>query len=362
MERTPIKINKIFLFLCILICSLKVINAQQEVNTKKVTIGLKIAPPFVEKSDTGFRGLSIESWELVNSALEWEYDYKLYESLPELMDAIEKKEVDFSINPITVTEERALKYDFTQPYFISNTVMARKSKSSLWNVFLNLWSWRFISAVGILVSVIFIFGFFIWLFERKKNKEQFGVGRWKGLGQGFWWSAVTMTTVGYGDKAPQTTMGRLIGIIWMFIAVITISSLTAGIASSLTVQNLNDEITSVNDLSKFRVETVDDSSSADYLQSYHIDYMPVASVKQGILNLDNETSQIFVYDEPLMFYEIEQLDLKNKIQTLPYILRKDYFGYCFPKNSKLVSQVNPILISSLKTLDWMTLIKKYQNQ
>ncbi|MBV7440382.1 transporter substrate-binding domain-containing protein [Weeksellaceae bacterium TAE3-ERU29] len=354
--------NKVLLFLCIFICSLKIINAQQEVSTKKVIIGLKIAPPFVEKSHTGFRGLSVDSWQLVNSVLEWKYEYKLYNSLPELMDAIEKREVDFSINPITVTEERAVKYDFTQPYFISNTVMARKDQSSVWNTFLNLWSWRFISAVGILIGVIFIFGFLIWIFERKKNKEQFGVGKWKGIGQAFWWSAVTMTTVGYGDKAPQTTMGRFIGIIWMFIAVVTISSLTAGIASSLTVQNLNEEIKSVNDLSKFKVETVEDSSSADYLQSYRIDYLPVSSVKQGILNLKNEASQIFVYDEPLMLYEIEQLGLKKEIQTIPYILRKDYFGYCFPKDSKLVSQVNPVLISSLKTLDWMTLIKKYQNQ
>ena len=357
-----LRINKLLFFLCIVFSFTKIVYSQEEVSTKKVIIGIKLAPPFVERSNMGsFRGLSIDSWDLVNNALGWDYEYKLYDSLPALMDAVKSKEVDFSINPITVTEERFKEYNFTQPYFISNTVMARKSESAIWNVLVNLWSWQFISAVGVLVSIIFIFGFLIWFFERKKNKEQFG-GKWKGIGQGFWWSAVTMTTVGYGDKAPQTTMGRFVGIIWMFFAVITISSLTAGIASSLTVQNLNDEITSVNDLVKFKVETVGNSSSESYLESYHINYKSVPSVKEGLEHLKNGTSQIFVYDEPLVYYEIDKLGLKKDIQIMPYILRKDYFSYCFSKDSKLEEQINPILISSLKTLDWMSIIKKYQYQ
>ena len=38
----------------------------------------------------------------------------------------------------------------------------------------------------------------------------------------FWWAAVTMTTVGYGDKTPVTTGGRIVGLVWMFTSVIVI--------------------------------------------------------------------------------------------------------------------------------------------
>jgi CubicO group peptidase (beta-lactamase class C family) len=47
-----------------------------------------------------------------------------------------------------------------------------------------------------------------------------------GIGIGIWWATVTMTTVGYGDKAPMTPGGRIVGLIWMFVGVITISGFT----------------------------------------------------------------------------------------------------------------------------------------
>ena len=62
-----------------------------------------------------------------------------------------------------------------------------------------------------------------------------------------------MTTVGYGDKAPVTVMGRLIGLIWMFAAIIIISSFTAAIAASLTVSELGSDVENPNDLPNVRV-------------------------------------------------------------------------------------------------------------
>ncbi|SFR07394.1 potassium channel family protein [Desulfoscipio geothermicus] len=48
-------------------------------------------------------------------------------------------------------------------------------------------------------------------FLEKDVNEQFA-----GLGDGLWWSIVTITTVGYGDKFPITTGGRLVALAVMF--------------------------------------------------------------------------------------------------------------------------------------------------
>ena len=52
-----------------------------------------------------------------------------------------------------------------------------------------------------------IFGSFI-LHEAEQeiNPEQF-----PSLGSAMWWSLVTFTTIGYGDKVPESTVGRLVG-------------------------------------------------------------------------------------------------------------------------------------------------------
>lgn len=52
--------------------------------------------------------------------------------------------------------------------------------------------------------------FVVYMLERNVN-EQFA-----GLGDGLWWSIVTITTVGYGDKFPITTAGRLVALVVMF--------------------------------------------------------------------------------------------------------------------------------------------------
>ena len=351
---------KNYIFLLTLLCVNFTFTGQEEADSlnlpNKVVIGVTPTPPFIMSANDEYRGLSVDSWELVNDELDLEFEYKEYESLGALLKGVENNEVDFSINPVTVTNNRMERMDFSQPYYISDTSMAQKTGSQILGYIKNILSWKFISAILVLMAVILIFGFLVWIFERKKNPEEFGGGK-RGILEGFWWSAVTMTTVGYGDKSPQTTGGRIIGFIWMFMAIIIISSLTAGIASSLTVQTMNDEIGGIQDLSNFKVTSVKSSSAEELLDLYNIKHNVVENEKEGIALVENEKTDVFVYDEPILNFEIERRGLEDEIGVSSRSLKKDYFAYSFPKGSELVDKINPVLISVLKTMKWNNLIK-----
>lgn len=54
---------------------------------------------------------------------------------------------------------------------------------------------------------------------------------WYCFGRGLWWAVVTLTTVGYGDVVPQTVFGRCVGAVLMLGGVLTLSLVTATVAS-----------------------------------------------------------------------------------------------------------------------------------
>ena len=58
------------------------------------------------------------------------------------------------------------------------------------------------------MSVLVAVGSMIWLAERRQNSSQFPQAVLPGLANGMWFALVTLTTVGYGDKAPVTRVGK----------------------------------------------------------------------------------------------------------------------------------------------------------
>ncbi len=324
-----------------------------------IVIGLKATPPFLEQLPSGRpAGLSYEFWEMIDETVGGKIQYRWYESLDEMLAAVAMNEVDMSINPITVTEQRMDSLDFSQPYFISGTTIARRSESN-WFLFLkNFFSPRFLSAVGILLGIILIFGFLVWIFERRANTEQFHQGP-RGILDGFWWSAVTMTTVGYGDKSPETAGGRTVAFIWMFLAILLISGLTAGIASALTVTSIESKVETVEDLRRFKTATIDGTGTAEFLGLYGLPNEYYATVGEGLAAVQSGDIDLFIYDRPVLRYTLQQGDFQDLIIENRN-LKTDYYSFAYPKGSPLRNHFDPKIVRALKSDSWHYILRKAQ--
>jgi len=49
----------------------------------------------------------------------------------------------------------------------------------------------------------------------------------------FWWASATVTTVGYGDVVPVTELGRLVGIVLMFVGITIIGTFISALGALL---------------------------------------------------------------------------------------------------------------------------------
>jgi len=252
--------------------------------------------------------------------------------------------------------------DVTQPFFISSIgVASSQSEKSQLGIFIqNFFSFQFLKMIVLILIIILFFGTLLWLFERKHNRHQFRPGL-LGLFDGLWWSTVTMTTVGYGDKAPKTKIGRIIAMIWMFTAIIIISGFTATIASTLTVNTLSRNIEDLQDLRNTEnIGSVFASSGEDYLKRNQIEISILYDdVQTSLLALSARKIEVLVYDKTVLDYLITKMQLTNKVSLLPVNFNKQYRSFLLPKNSKHLAWINPILVRKINNPSWQDLLNKY---
>lgn len=75
--------------------------------------------------------------------------------------------------------------------------------------------------------VAFIAGFIIWIMETWSNESHFPRGFLPGIFEAFWYSFISMTTVGFGDRIVRSTVAKLFSIVWILLGIIMFSLLTS---------------------------------------------------------------------------------------------------------------------------------------
>lgn len=342
------------LSLSAILLSAGIASSQDDSGAERVlVVGTKEAPPFSMKSKDGtWYGLSIELWRRIADALDLKYEFRELE-LKALVDGASNGSLDAVVAAMTITTEREKKFDFTHSFHSAGLGIAVASKTSNpWVAVLRgVASLAFLKVVGVLCLVLLAAGFLVWIFERKRNVGQFGGRRGVGIGSAFWWSAVTMTTVGYGDKAPITLGGRIVALIWMFTSILVISSITAAIASALTVTQLESAVQGPEDLPHVRVGSVEDTASADYLQKRGIFFRDFPDLKAGLKALADAEIDALVYDEPILRYQVKK-DYPGNVVVLPKTFRRQEYGIALPADNPLREQVNQILLEQVNEPWW----------
>lgn len=325
-----------------------------------LTVGVRHNPPFVilqeEQAPTG---LAVELWNGIAQDLGREVNWVPHGNVTRLLAALESRQIDAAVGALTVTAERESRVDFSHPYFRGGIGIATRAESSLLGTLVSLVSWPFIQALIVLSLVLLFFGLLVWLAERRRNPDQFGGSTAQGVGSGFWWSAVTMTTVGYGDKSPVTFGGRAIALVWMFLSVITLSSFTAAIASAVTVNRLNSQVQGVDDLRRVSVLSIAGSSSEDALSGLGIGYRGVEDPAAALDALISGQTDAVVYDAPILKARLLDQPGADTIVVLPTLVRDEDYAFGLQPGSDLRKAVNEALLERTRSPEWTQTRARY---
>lgn len=325
-------------------------KAPAVVPPKVVTIGVVVAPPFVIRDARGhFIGIAMDLWRDVARDLGLEWKEREYD-LDGLLRALEKGTVDVGVSALSITPERETVMDFSQPFYYTGLGIAVVSKERVGIVRLalrSLFSPHVLFYVGSLLLLLLVMGILVWIIERKRNPGNFRPGG-RGIGDGMWWSAVTMTSVGYGDTTPKTLLGRTVALVWMFASVLLLASFTAGITTSLTVASMDSgQVRGQDDLHKVRTGVVSGSSGQAELVASNIGAIPYDTASQGLEALTAGSLDAFVFDQPMLHYYVHK-DFPGQIKILPGFFDPQLYGFAFPQDSPLRKAVNVALLRRME--------------
>jgi len=333
----------------------------QRVPPPVLRIGVMVVPPLCMKTpDNQWEGFSIELWKAVAQNMRVQFEFREFPNPQLLLNALEKGEIDV-IPSVVVAERLEPVMDFSQSYMksgLSIVVSAERGGTRWTRIFQGLFSELILKAIGFMLVMSLAAGMIVWAFERRRNSEMFGGGTIEGIGQGIWWAMVTMSTVGYGDKAPRTIGGRMTALGWMIFSIVFIASFTANITTSLTLGELKGKVRGFPDLFHARVGSISGSQGFDFLSKQGIAVIPFQTFQEGLQAVANKGIDAFVQDELILRYQVKK-EYPGRVQVLPGTLNEYFVSIALRKASPLRKTINIALLKFMKTEKWTELVNRY---
>jgi ABC-type amino acid transport substrate-binding protein len=301
-------------------------------------------PPFVMKRGTGHIGYSIELWDAIAKELKVNYDLRVYETFPDMLNSVKNKENDLAVANITITSERERHFDFSHPIFLSGLqIMLSKNRPSGFMGTLNaILKSGILKVLGGALLILLLVAHLIWIFEWGDDKD-FDDGYVKGIWDSLWWAVVTVTTVGYGDQVPRTVLGRLLALIWMLFSLFLLSVLVAQISSSIINATFDGSIAGPEDLAGHRVATISDSTSDAYLNKIGASVVGFKSTDAMFKALKLNRTDAVVFDAPVLSYFAAH-DTDNIVKLVGRVFKPEHLGIALQVDSPYRDQINRALL------------------
>lgn len=294
-------------------------------------------------------GMAIELWEFIAKKYNLKYKYIEYPSTNDLIEATERGDLDIAITNLTITEKRAMKVHFTQPWFQGGLrlMIDLKNQGGFASIIKGLYDSGFIHAYSILILAILLGSILITIFDRKFNPDY--PKTWKeGFAEGFY-SVMSIVTSG---KSPNRKnyfgwLGRIWQGIWLVCGVTILAFVTSSVTSVMTTTQLNYQIDSLEDIGQNLIGVHQNTEAEDFAKDRKLNYVVFPNLKSAVDALQNKKIIAVLGDDPILrYYASENPDKRLKVvgRNITY----DKYGFALPIKSELN---RPITLAVLNAVD-----------
>ncbi len=320
----------------------------------------RLIKPFVYENGTELVGFSMDILRNIATEMGIKFTTSVQPSVNGMLEQIKTNQADFGIAAVSITEERDKNFDFSYPFFqggLQILVPIKNSGNSLFTLLANFFSATLFQVIGLILLVCLIPVHLVWWFEHShkgglvENQPYF-----PSIFTVLWWVLATLAT--QAEEMPKNWVSRVIAVFWMFTSVVFVAYFTATVTASLTVQQLQGNIQSENDLPGKNIATITGSTSANYLRKNNIQATEVEQIEAAYDLVLNGQVDAIVFDAPVLLYYASHGG-KGKVQIVGSIFENENYGIVFAANSPYRRQINNVLLKLQENGTYQDLYKKW---
>jgi len=367
LQNSPITLLRLVLVISLLnSASVAFASIQDEETSAPLNVAVAECPPFVIFENGQYSGLAVLLWERVGSELGLSWNYSEY-SLGGLLETIKNPDQtvlpDVGVSCTSVTAEREKLIDFSHSFNETYTAIAVR-QTTLWSAVSGFFaSPQVLKAILIVLGIAVLIGGVFYLLEHRTNKKLFSsdsiIGR-----------ILEPTIVGlmFVTNGPirfyrfKTLTARTLATVLTLSSTFLIAAITAVLASSFTLNAMQTEVRTLDDLRSLQVGALSASTSSAFLHNNGIVHQTRPDLDTLVIDLDQGKLDAIVSDAAFLRYRINQGKQQGRFKSLavlPYELEAQNYAFILAEDSPLRESINRALLSVRTQREWRDKIEEY---
>ena len=276
--------------------------------------------PFAFEQNGEWTGFSIELWQMVADEIGAETQILPVEQFTDLLDHVKDGSADLAAANVSITLAREEEMDFSQPIFDAGITALTAQTSSTDSFFSDIWQQMLLLWLLGISATLLIYEAIQWYVHRRKRyakeraKEVASRRTWNGLG--------------------LALSGALAIGVGIFIA---------QLMASLIIRTNTTVVRSVEDLYGRQIGTTNGSTSAEFLDSFAINYQGFDNIENLFIALEDGRIDAIFHDVPILAY-YAATDGKGQFEPSPRVFLPEKYGFALSADHPRMEDINRALL------------------